>query len=288
MSITTHCMTVNLSISAWTGQRIDKDATRRVTEDAGAASDAARVNKHLVPKESLKAIVAALGAVRTHFYTNTLPWRDNGDRLLTRKRFTTFMQEHERLRQTFDDAVSDFLTTTYPKAREQAAFRMGTMFNPDDYPSTDTLRRRFAVNLEIDAVSEASDFRVQLDEAAQQKVRDDIEAAVNNRLTKAMHDVWSRLSTAVENVAVRLSDEDAIFRDSLIGNLIEVVDLLPDLNITEDPELERLRLEAKNKLTAHTPDALRADKTVRAQVASEAQSLLADLGGIMRAFGNNS
>lgn len=286
MSITGNCMTANLSISAWTGQRIDKDATRKVTEDAGAASDAARVNKHLVPKESLKAITAALGAVRTHFYTNTLPWRDNGDRLLTRMRFTAFMAEHEKLRQDFDDAVTDFLTTTYPTAREKAAFRMGTMFNPDDYPSADTLRRRFAVNLEIDAVSEASDFRVQLDAAEQQRVREGIESAVHSRITTAMHDVWSRLSTAVENVAERLSDEDAIFRNSLISNLVDLIDLLPDLNITGDADLERLRLEAKHKLTAHTPDALRADKTVRAQVASEAQSLLADLSGIMRAFGN--
>ena len=90
-ALTQKAMVMNLSIGIWQGYRLDKDASRKVTEDAGAMSDAARVNKHLVPKESLAAIVTAQNTIRTHFYSNTLPWRDNGDRLMTRKLFMTFI-----------------------------------------------------------------------------------------------------------------------------------------------------------------------------------------------------
>jgi hypothetical protein len=84
MSITTKAMVLNLQVGLWSGHRLDKEATRKVTEDNNAESDAARVNKHLIPKPAFKDITATATAVRTHFYENTLPWKDNGDRLLTR------------------------------------------------------------------------------------------------------------------------------------------------------------------------------------------------------------
>lgn len=284
MTITTKCMTANLSISVWAGHRLDKDASRKVTEDAGAERDAARVNKHLIPKDAMKGIVAAQGAVRTHFYENTLPWRDNGDRLLTRARFTAFIEEHERLRAEFDAAVEAFLTGSYMAARDQAAFRMGAMFNPDDYPSVDSLRRKFGVSLDIDAVTEAGDFRVQMDTEAAAKVRAGIEAATEQRVARAMQDVWQRLADAVGKMAERLGDADAIFRDSMLTNLDEIVDVLPDLNVLEDPALEQARLDVKARLTGFDAATLRTDKATRAAVATAAQEIFDDMSGLMRAF----
>lgn len=34
MSITTNCMIVSLQLGLWTGQRLDKEASKKVTEDA--------------------------------------------------------------------------------------------------------------------------------------------------------------------------------------------------------------------------------------------------------------
>ncbi len=287
MSITTQCMVANLSISLWTGQRLDKEASRKVTDEANAANDAARVNKHLVPKEALKPIIAAQSALRGHFYENTLPWRDNGDRLLTRKRFQTFIAEHGGLKAAFDEAVDDFIDNTYLQAREQAAFRMGALFKPDDYPLPSTLRRRFAVALDIDAVTEAGDFRVQMDADAAERVRAGMESAMQERLGRAMKDVWIRLAEAVGHVADRLKDPETVFRNSLIENLTSVVDMVPDLNVLDDPDIARLTAEVKAKLTGYTPEDLRADKDMRAEAATIAQDIYAEIGGLMRAFSGN-
>lgn len=285
MSIATKCMVANLSISVWTGHRLDKDASRRVTEDAGAQADAARVNKHLIPREALKGIVTAQGAVRTHFYANTLPWKDNGDRLLTRKRFQTFIMEHERLVDAFNAEVTTFLDTTYLKARESAAFRMGDMFKSEDYPSVDALRRRFAVHLDIDAVTEAGDFRVQIDADAQERVKTALESAVQRRLAEATRDVWERLADAVGRMAERLGTKDAIFRNSMLENIQEVADILPDLNVIDDPDLDRLCKEVRDTLVGHDPQVLRTDEAERARVASVAQGIYDEIGDLMRAFG---
>lgn len=105
MSISKQCMTVNLQIGTWNAQRLDRAASAEVTDKAGAAGDAARVNKHLINKDALKPIITAANALRSHFYHKTLPWKDNGDRLLTRKMYVEFLQGHSDLLNKFNEAV---------------------------------------------------------------------------------------------------------------------------------------------------------------------------------------
>jgi hypothetical protein len=285
MSITNNCMVVNLQIGIWQGQRLDKEASRQVTETNGAHADAARVNKHIISKEALKPIIQAAGALRTHFYENTLPWKDNGDRLLTRRRFTVFSQEHGKLTTAFNDAVETFLTTAYPAAREQAEFRMGELFKSDDYPEVRELRHRFYANLDIDPVSTAGDFRVALDEQAADIVKRGMESALEARLKTATRDLWERLSRTLGRFAERMGDSEAIFRDSTVENLHELVPALRDMNVLEDPDLERVCSEIETRLHGYDAKQLRKYPEVRTAAANEAQEILDGMAGFMNAFG---
>ena len=277
-------MVVNLQIGAWTGQRLDKEATSKVTREAGADSDAARVNKHLIDKDLLKPVQTAAGAVRAHFYLKTLPWKDNGDRLLVRKLYREFIEQHEALVGAFNQEVARFLDESYGSALAKAEFRMGSLFNLTDYPAAATLRHKFYVGLDVDAVTEASDFRVKLDVDAQNRVKNSIESAMGDRLKRAMLDVWERLSSVLGHF-YRKMDSDDIFRDSTIHNVEEIVDLLPALNIMEDPDLERIRRDVKGLLTGLDPKALRTDKPTRSKAADEAQRIIDDMSGFMKAYG---
>lgn len=286
MSITNDCMVVNLQIGTWMGYRLDKSASAKVTNDAGAEQDAARVNKHLIPKESLKHIVSAAGAVRHHFYEKTLPWKDNGDRLLTRKMYQNFIEEHGRLQGEFYNAVDTFLTVQYPKARDQASFRMGDLFNPDDYPTANELHHKFYVNVDIDAVTEANDFRVQLSSQAENEaVRLNMEAAMNARISRAMSDVWARLSTVLGHFATKMSAKDDIFRDSTVKNLEELVAILPSLNVLDDPNLNAICDDISRTVMGYSAKDLRKNEATRAAVADEAKRIMDDMSGFMNAFG---
>lgn len=284
MSIVTNAMTVNLQVGLWAGHRLDREATRKVTQDAGADSDAARVNKHLVPKESFKDITSTSGAVRTHFYAKTLPWKDNGDRLLTRAMFADFVQEHERLKGEFIDAVDRFLDRDYPAAVERAGFRMGDLFDVSDYPPPDVLRRKFYINLDIDAVTQAGDFRVEMEQDQVDDIRAQMEAAMQARIAGAMTDVWGRLAKVVGHFADKMGDADKIFRDSTVENLTDLVDVLPGLNMLNDPDLEAMRQDIKVRLCGLDPKDLRKDKDFRAQAAGEAKEILDRMSGFMNAF----
>jgi hypothetical protein len=265
MSIVTKAMVLNLQIGMWKGYRLDKEASAKVTKDAGADGDAARVNKHLVPKEALKDIESASNAARNHFYSKTLPWKDNGDRLLTRLMFRDFIEEHERLVGVFKDAVEQFLTVNYPPA--------------------EALRRKFYINLDIDGVTEAGDFRVTLDAEHAGEVKESMERAMHERLGRAMRDVWSRLADVVGHFAKKM-DSDDIFRDATVKNIEELVDLLPGLNVLDDPDLAAMGDEVKAKLAGYDPKDLRKKPAVRSQAAKEAKEIMERMAGFMSAFGS--
>lgn len=284
MSITTQCMTVNLQIGMWNAQRLDRGASASLTADAGADADAARVNKHLINKTALKPIQTAANALRTHFYHKTLPWKDNGDRLLTRKMYLDFLQGHADLVDKFNAAVGHFVDVEYLKELERSAFRMGSLYNADDYPSAAEVRRKFYINLDVDAVTEAGDFRVALDSENLDRIKSGIESAMSQRIAAAMQDVWTRLGTILGHFADKMNS-DGVFRNSTVSNLEEIVAMLPALNVTDDPELERIRQEIEEHVVGYAPDELRKDKGARDAAATEAKRIMDDMAGFMNAFG---
>ena len=284
MSITTNCMTANISIGAWSGQRLDKGASVRLTRDAGADADAARVNKHLVPKDSLKDIGTCAGQLRTLFNTCTLPWKDNGDRLLTRKMYPAFISQFEEVKAEFRKAVDRFVDVTYPSDIAKAEFRMGDLFNPSDFPAASDLRRRFYVTLDIGAITEAGDFRVALDQDQADRIRARIESENTDRIARAMGDVWTRLNDTLTHFAETMKDENKIFRDSTIHNLADIVELIPALNIMNDTNLVAIYKDLKSTLIGLSPKDLRKDPDVRSAAADEAQRIVDSMAGFMQAF----
>jgi len=284
MSLTTECMLMNLQIGVWMGYKLDKQASDELTTMKGAADDAARVNKHLVPKEALNPIIAAGGAVRRHFYTNTLPWKDNGDRILTRKRYEKFIQQHSELVGEFNAAVAHFLKKSYPAARDRAEFRMGEMFKDTDYPTPNFLKSKFYVSIDIEPVAEGKDFRVDIGKAAVASVRSQMDEAIEARIKTANADLWKRLKAVTSYFQERMADGGK-FKATTVTNLQELVTMLPELNFTDDPDLNAVHKRISEQLAIYEPQDLRDDEKLRTNAAREASKILKDMGGFMKALG---
>ncbi len=102
-------------------------------------------------------------------------------------------------------------------------------------------------------------------------------------------------ANAVERVSERLREDGdgkpLVFRDSMIGNIRELVDVVPRLNIFGDDELARLCGQVKEKIASVEPDALRPSKSfdpmARAQVKREADALAEKFAGYFAAPDNN-
>lgn len=277
MNISRECLVLNLQIGSWQGYRLDKNLTSKVTTEAGSHSDAARVTKHIIAKEFLTKITTAEGRIRVHFYDQTLPWKDNGDRLKTRKDFPKFIENHEKLVGAHTQAVYEFLIGgEYETAMAQSEFRMGELYNEADYPTARELKSKFYVRLDIDAVSRAYDYRLESNDQM-------IQARVNS----AIANLWKRLADPLEKFAERMNDPDGRFRVNTLDNLKSLAELTRELNFTGDEALENIRGEIEAKLTIYEADALRKDDKLRASVGDEASRILGEMRGYMSAFGGD-
>src|ERR1700674_4906684 len=97
MNISKECLIVNVCVSTWQGQRLDRELTTKTENGVNAKAGTLRVTKYVIPGETLKGVTNAIGRVRRHLEKETLPWRDNGDRLLTRKNYPKFIADHSKL-----------------------------------------------------------------------------------------------------------------------------------------------------------------------------------------------
>ena len=122
-------------------------------------------------------------------------------------------------------------------------------------------------------------------------IRQDIEAKSNKAVQDAMRGLFERVAKAIGHMAESLEDYGEViddkgrvrkinpFRDTLVSNLEELVELLPALNVTGDSTLTKVTEEIKNKLLAHTAEELRSMPVVRKEVAQHARKVLEDMEG---------
>lgn len=280
MNLTDRAMLARLSITQWSAKKHDKRVTEEVRQQHHAANDAGRYNKSLISAEAMKTVQQAASTAREVHYKYTLPWKDDGARILPAKAFGTYQAEMRKLRAEFENAA-DLFCQAYPDYVEEAHARLNGMFDPKDYPAAEAIRGKFTWEVSFDPLPTGGDFRVELDAMQVQAIQDQIDAKTRDSLAEGMRDAWQRLHEALSRVVERLSKPDAIFRDSLIGNVRELCDVLPLLNVSDNPDLEAARRSVLANIATLDPETLRIDPNERLRAAGDAQRIIDDLSAFM-------
>ncbi len=264
-------MLATLSISQWTARKQDAKVTREV-ESTHNAHDSGKFNKALVAKSLLEPINKLVARIRESHYFNTYSWADSGARLLPNALFMDYSAMMRQYKTQFSMLVTDMLAS-YPTEVQAARNRLGTMYDPGDYPDPDDLAKRFAIKLEFTPIPAAEDFRVDLPAEAQDELRASVTQAVADRQADAVKACYSRIFDVVSKIEERLSDPDAIFKDSLITNAVELCRILDALNLTDDIGIWHIIREMRGKLLM-PPSVLRTRLDIRALTAQAARDIL--------------
>ncbi len=272
MNLSDRALLVQLSISQWTARKYDKKVTQDVASSHGVSTSAGRYNKVLLPMNDLLDRVHKKSTlIRTKFYENTLPWGIEGTMMLPSANYLKFVTEFRKEKGEWQYLVDDF-ERHYPQLKLDAQRLLNGMYNDADYPSEGEIGRKFKMDMAIFPVP-ATDFRVSIASDELTRIQQDVEARVRDAQQQAMQEVWNRLYERVKNMAEKLADPKAIFRDTLVDNLRDQCDMLTRLNFTDDPNLEALRSEVEANLLKH-PDALRNDPDLRRDKAAEAKAIM--------------
>jgi len=286
ISIGSSAMLVELSISSWTARKLDKKVSAEVDVAKNTKVSAVNVNKNLMAGTGvLDKIIKYAASARAWHNAQTLPWSDNGSRLLPMSNFMNYKEQLTVMEGNFNALVDKFVDS-YPELISAAAFQLGDLFDRTEYPDVNTLKNRFKFNYSFFPVPNAGDFRVDINEEAKAEIIANCNQAHQDRLENAMKDAWGRLHDCLNRMSDRLtvdvvtddegkpSHEFRVFRDTLMENAVEMVDMLKHLNITKNPDMEQARQALKSAISNHDIDDLRSSMTARNAVKTQVDAIL--------------
>lgn len=278
MSLHKSSVLVKLTINQWDGFKKDKRVSKRVDEEFQTAGGAGNYNKRLLDKAILMPIQKIAGKIRSEHARMTMPWCYDGVSLLPSKLYFEYTSMMRSLTDTFNTNVEN-LIQQYPIHKANQAKVLGALFDPEDYPAREDLRHRFGISYRFFPVPQSDHFIVDLEAAEEQRIKSALEQELVTTQSQALESLYERVVDIVAHVHERLSDPKNVFRDSLIENVIQLVEVLPSLNVFEDERLSQVCRDLREKVLIADAQDLRIDPHVRKAVAESAFDIVTLLKG---------
>jgi len=271
-------MTVNFRLSTWNNNKFDREISAEVAKKRELnQGDAGRYIKVLMPYQELTEIYKIAREWRQFHRWNTMPWKDNNVRLVACKRYSFYSDGMRKREIAFDDAV-DLFVPKYPEFINLERQRLKD-FKQSDYP--DDIAPKFGHSIKVEPLMDPTDWRTTLRDDQIEDIKKKLLEEEQERKTTLLQDLWQRLFDPVKSMATQLSKDKPRIHKSLVANIMEICDVLPDLNILEDGVLDGMRQEILNKLTWADAETLRKTPVVRKTVAKDAQDILDTMSGYM-------
>ena len=285
-SLSERAMLVDLDAGRWGARVKDTEAAREIAQSRGGDDEYYGAFRRLMPKDALKPYDNAVGRLERIHNWLTLPWK-RGSRILASAGYAPYRKQTAEAIAAVEDEAENFLAK-YQAHIDAAARGQGSAFDRSAYPSVAKLRERLKVRIEYSNVPDAGDFRVTWPQEwmAQEtdRITAQMEATAEERVRGTLRDVAKRIEERVGHMAAKLTayrvTEDGVengFRDSLVDNVRELVEILPALNVAADPQIDAITERMRAELLRFSPDTLRQSEAARAKVAAAADAIVAQM-----------
>lgn len=263
---------VSFHVSSWGARIKDKESEDRLSKWTNADPETFNVTKRLMP-EAVKVLRRAIDRARADFRKMTLPWFDDGSRMLPVTKYLDFVQTMASHENAVEHELRNFLHSYRLRIAERQ-IKMSTAFNPDDYPSEEQIRQKFKFKVLVLPMPDIADFRINMAEDDIESIKTDLKAELEEAQAKATRELWGKLYKIVKHIHERMSDPDAIFKKNILENAFTLTVDLKGMDVTENAELEQCRIDVQNRLCLYDAETLRENPTARQSVADQAERIL--------------
>lgn len=275
-------MLVRLKRGQFNHNVTDQEATSLV-ENANGVKRVGKFKKVLFAESVRYAdLIAAYGALYTYHQAHTIPWTDNGPRLLPSDMYFDYTADLRTLRGACDAALNLFLSG-YNGEINIDKKRLGVMAKDSDYPPEEEMRKKFYHDIQFQPVPASGDFRVNISEEDRQSMERALHEAEQGMAQHIVESLLEPLKHAAEKLAIPIGEKGSVFRDTLIENLLEVCERLPKLDITGSPEVAAAVRGVQDIVGKYrNPELLREQPEIREAAAS---AMAAQVDDITKTFG---
>jgi hypothetical protein len=265
----------------------DLERKKELAEKYGCDPKLFDINKTTMLKEFTKEIQSVCDLIHPTFNKYTQPWKEGGWRILNVNNYSKLEQDIRALNENLGKALDRFIPL-YDHYKEESMLKLGGMSTNIDYPSAEYVRSRFSIEVSYDPITTSGDFRIEIGQDEVEQIKKVCDERNNRSLKVAMEDAWNRVVTAIEKIYNSFSAEEyewtnkageivmrkpRIFQSN-IDNIRELIDLLPSLNITNDPNLNNIKRELEDKFLEINVEDIKDDDVLRKSKAKEAEDLL--------------
>jgi hypothetical protein len=268
----------------WMGTQksLSPDQRAQAAEAFDAEGAALSAGKKLLDTRhsAFRAVTAVRGQADAHWRGGSLPFPEPGVRLIPHDHVEAFSERMSGFRAELDDAVAN-LDRHYGELRRAAAERLGSLYNPGDYP--ETLVGLFSVAWDFPNV-EPPDYLVRLAPGLYEAERARVAARFEEAVVlaeAAFHDEFARL---VAHLCERVSDEGGeakVFRDSVVANLVDFFERFRSLDLRSDAGLDDLVARAQRAVRGIAPQDLRDSGSLRREVAARLVEVRGSLDALL-------
>jgi len=265
-------------------RKFDKAISQEIAALKGAPESIGRYHKALLHRRRLTRINSVMTRAYQEHIDRTLPWADGGTRILPTKGYDEYMRVQRELDGELYNAVQEF-KNNYARYIDAEELRMGTAFNRGDYPDISTIDDGFKISIDIAPIPDTSDFRVTLNENDEQRIKANLETRLSDALTEAVDEIWNRLQKSVtelrDSTRLHMDGEKRGFFDSWLGGIKAITNVIPKLNITEDPHITEICNRIEFELLAFDGEQLKNTKTAQEKLLDSTDSILDAMAGYM-------
>lgn len=272
----------SVQISVWEGMKLDKKSLEELKQLKGASGDIGRLNINLLTGHDglLKDVHSAFFAVRTRHYDLTLPWvsdphapRQRGPRLLSHLLFEQYVKELSALKKTATDLLEGSFLPAYPDLATQAQANLGGIAASFSYPTVEAIKRAFRVHFDFEPIPEGAGFRG-LDNHTLDQLGKLLHKKQERQVAEATRAMWTETKARIEALIAATKKPNA----ATVGNVRELLTLLPGWNITGNPAVSEIANDIDELLSGIEAEDLRKDEQLRTQTAKDAQKIVDKLG----------
>ena len=289
VSLATASVLVSVEVNVWSATKQDREISNEVTHAKKADSSAGRFVKNLLADNTEHKNVANYRQTiynwlqrRTYEWNKAQRILPSVDLIRFKEEFTTHEQEYNRLLEVF--------LQRYSSIKSDMAFKQGDMFNPNDYPDEEEVRRKFGVKLYVSEVP-SHDFRCTIADDIAEDLKQQYESQTQEIINNVVQEQASRLSEILNSLAHCCGVDEVVnettgetkrkkrkIYDTTVIKAKELAKQIQEFNLLDDAKLLDAAQRLEQSLTGIDAEVLRESEAVRAKVKDDVEAVMSKFG----------
>ena len=286
-SLATSAVLVTVDVNVWSATKQDRTISGEVTSSKKADPNAGRFVKNLLANNVYnKDLVNYRQTIYNWVKAKTYRWNNSQD-LLPTIELESFKQEYDKHEKEFNRLLSEFCDK-YDSIKSNMAFAQGDMYNIQDYPSVEEVRRKFGCKLYISEVP-SHDFRCSVAQDLADDLKVNYQRQCEEIVKNVLHQQTDRIVNVMESISHCCGTQEITTKegevkskkrkiyDTTIEKAKELCRTIGAFKYVNNEHSQRLRSVAKqldDTLSGVSSEALRESDYTRDRVKSDIDDIL--------------